>query len=68
MVFQASIPVAVGLVFTSWSLATEAVVAGVAGVIGGLLAAWRLASRDFGLRWVVAWGAAWLGFVLYAAA
>jgi cation:H+ antiporter len=67
MSFQASIPVALGLVFTSWQLETQAVVAGLIGVAGGALAYWALPRRHVGKLPVAAWGAMFVGFVAYAA-
>jgi cation:H+ antiporter len=67
MSFQASIPVALGLVFTAWDLETQAVVAGAAGIAGGLLARWALPRRHIGVAPVAAWGALFVGFVAYAA-
>jgi cation:H+ antiporter len=67
MSFQASIPVALGLVFTAWDLPTQAVVAALAGLAGGLLARWALPRRHVGKAPVVAWGALFVGFVAYAA-
>jgi cation:H+ antiporter len=68
MSFQASIPVALGLVFTAWELETQAVVAAVAGLAGGLLARWALPRGHIGFVPVAAWGALFVGFVAYAAA
>jgi cation:H+ antiporter len=67
MSFQASIPVALGLVFTAWALPTQAVVAALAGLAGGLLARWALPRRHVGKAPVAAWGALFVGFVAYAA-
>jgi cation:H+ antiporter len=68
MVFQASLPVSVGLAFTDWSLSTPALMAGAVGIGGGLLAAWRLGRRDFGPVWMVVWLVAYAGFAAYALA
>src|SRR5215212_3800204 len=67
MSFQASIPVALGLVFTAWDLETQAVVAGLAGLVGAVLARWALPRRHVGVLPVAAWGALFVGFVAYAA-
>jgi cation:H+ antiporter len=67
MSFQAAIPVALGLVFTSWELQTQAVVAACAGIAGGALAYWALPRRRVGAAPVAAWGALFAGFVAYAA-
>ena len=42
MTFQASIPVALGLVFTDWELDAQAVAAAVIGLLGGALALWAI--------------------------
>jgi cation:H+ antiporter len=67
MSFQASIPVALGLVFTAWQLEAQAVVAALAGLAGGLLARWALPRHHVGKAPVAAWGALFVGFVAYAA-
>jgi cation:H+ antiporter len=68
MTFQASIPVALGLVFTDWDLDAHAISAAVAGLLGGALALWALPRRHVGLVPVAVWGGLFLGFVAYAAA
>jgi cation:H+ antiporter len=61
MVFQSTIPVGIGLVFTSWELSGNAALSVVLGLAGGLLAYEVLHRRGrFGLPAVVTW------FVLYA--
>jgi cation:H+ antiporter len=67
MSFQASIPVSLGLVFTTWDLETQAVVAALAGLAGGALARWAVPRRHVGPFPVAAWGALFVGFVAYAA-
>ena len=67
MSFQASIPVALGLVFTHWELETQAIVAALLALAGGLLAYWALPRRHVGKLPVAAWGAMFVGFVTYAA-
>jgi cation:H+ antiporter len=60
MVFQSTIPVGIGLIFTSWELSTNAAVSVILGLVGGFLAYEALHRRDrFGLPVVIAW------FVLY---
>ena len=66
MVFQSTLPVAFGLAFTPWELQPAAVVAGVVGLLGGLLAWWRLHQRSFGPRYQVIWLSLFVGFVVYA--
>jgi cation:H+ antiporter len=61
MVFQSTIPVGIGLVFTDWELSGNAALSIVLGLAGGLLAYEVLHRRGrFGLPAVTAW------FVLYA--
>ncbi len=61
MVFQSTIPVGIGLVFTDWELSGNAALSVVLGLAGGLLAYEVLHRRGrFGLPAVTAW------FVLYA--
>jgi len=61
MVFQSTIPVGIGLVFTDWALGLNASVSVVLGLLGGFLAYEALHRRGrFGLPMVIAW------FVLYA--
>src|SRR5215217_7458580 len=66
MAFQASIPVALGLVFTDWRLDKHAVTAAVIGLLGGALARWAIPRRHVGLVPVAVWGALFVGFVAYA--
>jgi cation:H+ antiporter len=65
MVFQATIPVAVGLAFTDWQLDGYAVLAGSIAIAGGLVAYWSLdRRRRFAGSAILAWCAL---FVLFAA-
>jgi cation:H+ antiporter len=62
MVFQATIPVGIGLIFTSWELNWHAVLSVGLGLVGGLLAYESLhLGRRFKLPAVIGW------FALYAA-
>jgi cation:H+ antiporter len=62
MVFQSTIPVGIGLIFTDWELSGNAVISVLLGLAGGLLAYEVLHRRGrFGLPAVVGW------FGLYAA-
>jgi cation:H+ antiporter len=66
MVFQSAVPVAVGLVFTEWALEASALLAGLAGVLGGLVALVALWRRSFGVPYILAWSGllvAWLAFI-----
>jgi cation:H+ antiporter len=62
MVFQSTIPVGVGLIFTQWSLSGSAAISVVLGLAGGLLA---YAALRRGTRFSPPAVAAWFG--LYAA-
>ena len=69
MTFQATIPIALGLVFTEWKLEPQAVVAAVIGMVGGAVALWAIPRRRrVGLLPVAVWGTMFVGFVAYAAA
>ncbi|HVW46602.1 MAG TPA: hypothetical protein VHA76_06095 [Solirubrobacterales bacterium] len=62
MVFQSTIPIGIGLIFTHWSLNANAIISICLGLAGGLLAYESLhRDRRFKLPAVVAW------FCLYAA-
>jgi cation:H+ antiporter len=62
MVFQSTIPVGIGLLFTDWSLAGNAVFSIALGVAGGLIAYFSLhRAGQFNLPSVIGW------FSLYAA-
>jgi cation:H+ antiporter len=69
MVFQSTIPIAFGLVLTEWDLDRFAVVSGVLGVIGGLLAYWALRLRGR-FEWppVIAWSGLFGAFLAYVLA
>jgi cation:H+ antiporter len=66
MTFQASIPVALGMVFTAWQLDVHAATAAVIGLLGGALARWAIPRRHVGLVPVAVWGTLFVGFVAYA--
>jgi cation:H+ antiporter len=68
MVFQSTIPVGIGLVFTSWQLSTNAAISIALGLAGGLLAYEVLHRRGrFGLPAVVAWFALYATFIVVVA-
>lgn len=67
MAFQASVPVAFGLAFTEWSLDPAAIAAGVAGILGGILAIVALRRRSFGVLPVLGWSALFVGFLVFVA-
>lgn len=66
MVFQSTIPVAVGLALTDWNLGRFAVVSCLLGLAGGALAYWTLRLRGrFELAPVIAWLILFSGFLGY---
>jgi cation:H+ antiporter len=67
MVFQATIPVAFGMLATPWDLNRFAVAAACVGLAGGTVALWALRGRRFGLVPSLAWGALFVFFVAFAA-
>jgi len=65
MVFQSTIPIGIGLIFTDWSLSTNAVVSIVLGLAGGLLAYESLhRAGRFKLPAVIGWFALYLAFIV----
>ena len=69
MVFQSTIPVGIGLVFTDWNLTGNAGLSVVLGLAGGLLAYEVLHRRGrFGLPAVVTWFALYTAFIVVVAA
>ena len=66
MVFQSTIPIAVGLAFTDWDLDRFAVMSGALGLAGGAIAYWTLRRRKrFELPAVAAWIALFATFIVY---
>jgi cation:H+ antiporter len=66
MVFQSTLPVAIGLAFTSWELDSFSIVAGCLALMGGLVAILTLQiRRRFSGRAIVIWGLLYAIFVLY---
>ncbi len=69
MVFQSTIPVGIGLVFTEWELSGNAALSVVLGLAGGLLAYEVLHRRGrFGLPAVVTWFVLYTAFIVVVAA
>ncbi len=69
MVFQSTIPVGIGLVFTSWELSFNAALSVVLGLIGGFLAYEMLHRRGrFGLVPVIVWFALYSSYIVVVAA
>jgi cation:H+ antiporter len=65
MVFQSTIPVGIGLIFTDWELGGDAAVSVALGLAGGLLAYWALRLRDrFELAPVLGWFALYAAFIV----
>jgi cation:H+ antiporter len=68
MVFQSTIPVGIGLIFTDWELGGNAAVSVALGLAGGLLAYWALRLRDrFELAPVLGWLALYVAFIIVVA-
>ncbi len=68
MVFQSTIPVGIGLIFTDWELSGYAALSLVLGLAGGFLAYEVLHRRSrFGLPAVVAWFALYASFIVIVA-
>ena len=67
MVFQSTIPVAVGLAFTDWDFETASMVACALALAGGLLAIFELQfQRRFHPRAIAGWALLFLAFLVYA--
>jgi cation:H+ antiporter len=65
MVFQSTIPVGIGLIFTDWELSGNAAISVSLGLAGGVLAFWALRLRDrFELPAVLAWFALYAAFII----
>jgi cation:H+ antiporter len=68
MVFQSTIPVGIGLIFTDWELSGNAAISMVLGLAGGLLAYEVLHRRGrFGLPAVLTWFGLYTAFILVVA-
>ena len=66
LVFQSTLPMAVGLAFTSWELDTYSVLAGCLALAGGLVAILTLQiRRRFNWYAIALWGALYAAFVVY---
>ena len=69
MVFQSTIPIAVGLALTEWDLDKFATLSGVLGLIGGAVAYWALRLRGrFELFPILIWSGLFVAFIVYVAA
>ncbi len=68
MVFQSTIPVGIGLIFTSWELSTNAALSIVLGLAGGFLAYEALHRRGrYELPAVLGWFALYISFIVIVA-
>jgi cation:H+ antiporter len=68
MVFQSTIPVGIGLIFTGWELTGNAAVSVALGLAGGVIAYWALRLRDrFELPAVLSWIALYAAFIVVVA-
>jgi cation:H+ antiporter len=69
MVFQSTLPVAIGLSFTSWELDSYSILAGCLALAGGLVAILTLQiRRRFSGRAIVLWATFYATFVAYVVA
>jgi cation:H+ antiporter len=66
MVFQSTIPIAVGLALTDWDLDRYAVLSGALGLAGGVVAYWALRLRGrFEALPIAIWTALFTAFIVY---
>jgi cation:H+ antiporter len=69
MVFQSTIPIAVGLLLTEWDLSRFAIVSGVLGLVGGAIAYYEVhGKKRFSLWAVLAWIGLFIAFLFYVLA
>ena len=69
MVFQSTLPVAIGLSFTDWELDSYAILAGCLALAGGLVAIVTLQiRRRFSGRAILLWALLYAAFVAYVVA
>ena len=67
MVFQSTIPVAVGLILTDWDLEPLAIAAGIVGLLGGAAALWAIHRGHFRGLPAAIWVGLLAGFAVFAA-
>ncbi len=68
MVFQSTIPVAIGMAFTGWDLDRFALLSAALGLAGGVVAYWALRLQGrFTVPAIVGWGALYAIFPIYVA-
>lgn len=66
MVFQSTIPVAVGMIFIDWSLDKFAVISMILGLAGGAVAYWALRKNgEFGKISIATWALLYLAFLAF---
>jgi cation:H+ antiporter len=69
MVFQSTLPIAFGLVFTAWELDRFAILSAALGLAGGVVAYWALRLRGrFSVPAITLWGALYGAFLAYVLA
>jgi cation:H+ antiporter len=69
MVFQSTLPIAIGLLLTDWDLSRFAVVSGVLGLVGGAIAYYEVHGNSrFSLPAVLAWLGLFIAFLVYVLA
>ncbi len=69
MVFQSTIPIAIGLLLTEWDLDRFAIVSGALGLVGGAIAYYEVHGRSrFSLPAVLAWLGLFIAFLFYVLA
>jgi cation:H+ antiporter len=68
MAFQATIPVALGLIVTDWALDRFATAAGVIALAGGGLALWRLERQRMGAPAALAWASLFATLIVFVIA
>lgn len=65
MVFQSTVPVAIGLAFTDWGLDGVALLAGLLALGGGFVAFWSLLQRGRFSAWAIAaWSSLFTAFAV----
>jgi cation:H+ antiporter len=67
LAFQATVPVALGMVATDWDLTKHATLAGVLALIGGALALWRFRRGRMGAPAALVWGALFAAQIVFSA-
>ena len=66
MVFQSTLPIALGLLLTDWDLSRFAIVSGVLGLVGGAIAYYEVHGKSrFALPAVLAWIGLFVAFLFY---